>query len=1275
MRSFLQRLLKIAAYAAAGVVIALAIAVGLFRLFLPRLPEYQEEIKGWASSALGMEVEFSGMDARWGLSGPELEFYDAELVRPGTQARVVAAQEVRVGVALTRLLVDRQLLVDRVVVSGTSLEVRQLEDGRWWVQGSPAEDLISPRTREADALSEIVLVGEDIEIIFLQPGDERPRFFDVTSVVASADGNRLALDADINLPDDLGRQLEFSATQLLTVPPEERHWDVAIDAPDVDLAGWTKIQGIAGRELLAGDGDVDLSLAYANGRIRSAIAEIDLVDISVSEGDIFDLQGRFEFSANDTSWLIAAEEFRIATPQHEWPESRLRAEASTLESGEVVMLDVRASYLRLDDLGLFAPWLGQEQQQVLIDSDPSGVVVGLVATLSDVDTDSPGFDVEAQLDEVGVAALGERPGLRGFSGLVRANRLGGRLEIRSTDIKAELPRYFDEPIDISVAEGTVIWRRSDSRTTVLSDGIRISNELIDSESSVQLTIEGDGSSPVIDLASSWSINDVAAVRDFIPARIVKPKLYDWLQRAFVQGSIPAATTSLNGPLDKFPFDNGEGRFHIEAKLRNLILDYHPLWPQSLQSDMEVVLENTRLYSVRNQGRSAGNRVVDARIEIPDLRNPVLMIDAFSTGTLETIRSFTSQSPIADVFGGHLERMAVSGDASFNLNLIVPLLDTQAFDFTARLRSNNGTLAIDGFGPVVTDLIGEVTISRGDISSESIGATFLGEAVTLDLSMSDEAGFGVVAETEGVATAEAIVSELELPLEGLLSGRTPYKARLLFPGGDSDVPAPFTIRIESGLEGLAIELPEPVGKPADSTLEIRGDIRFVEDGVLESTGFAENQVAWQVLFNKTDDLWDLDRGAVTLGGDVLQSAETRGLHISGTTSTVRLDDWLALSRSREERGGAAERIRSIDLTVEDFFAVGQHLQGHHVRVDRSARDWLVQVDGEQVVGSVFVPYDFDSDRAMVIEMERLHMPGDEVSPPDDSEVDPTTLPPITLRANDLAIGDRYYGSIEADIVRTPGGLEATRIETRDETFEINATGRWEIDDTDPRGARTFAAGTFTSSDVEQTMARLNFQPGIVSNQMVVDFDVDFSGGPRDDYLDSLDGSVGVEFGAGQLEEVEPGAGRMFGLLSVTALPRRLSLDFRDVFNKGFGFDKIAGYFRISDGEAYTCDLSLEGPAADIGIVGRASLVNEDYDQSAVISANFGNTLPIMGAVVAGPQAAAALLIFSQIFKKPLQEVGQVYYSIGGSWDDPALDRSDAEGFAVVVESAGCLADTE
>ena len=1276
MKEILRRLFKFLAYTAAGIVIALAIAVGLFRLFLPRLPAYQGEIKDWASAAIGMEVEFSGMDARWGLSGPELEFYDAELVRPSTQARVIAATEVRVGVALTRLLFDRTLVVDRIVIRDTSIEVRQLDSGRWWVQGSIADDLLDARASGPQNLSEIELVAEDVEIIFLQPGDERPRFFDVSHAVASIDSSRIAFDADVRLPDDLGRQLSISAIQPLAPPPEQRHWDVSIEADDVDLAGWTQMQANEARRLRSGRGDFDLAVEYAGGRIRNVTTEVDLVDIALGDNEGFDISGRFAFNAAPDGWLVAAEEFQFTTALRDWPEASFRAEASTDKDGEVVMLGLRASYLNLEDTRLFAPWLTAEHQATLDDLRPSGVVRELIATIADIESESPRFDVAAELETVGVAAGDGRPGLRGFSGTLRANRLGGRLEIRSSDMIMELPEYLPEPVTIDFAEGTVIWRSSDQRTTVLSDSIRVRNDVFDSQSNIQLTVEANGASPVIDLASTWNITDISTVRNYIPQKILKPKLYDWFQQALVKGSIPRGATTIKGPLDKFPFENGEGSFLIDAAVRNLTFKYQQRWPAATQADMHVILDGTRLYSESNRSLNLGNEVIDAKFEIADLRDPVLTIDAFSTGTLETIRTFSQQSPIGDMLGGQLDRITVSGDASFSLDLRVPLKDAKAFEFTTRIRSNNGALAINQFPAQFSDIIGEVTISRDDISSEALGATFLGQPVTIELLRSEDPRFSVIANSRGSVTADALIEELGLPLDGLISGSTTYETRVLFPRGKQATPSPLTIQVESDLEGLVIGLPEPVGKEGEASLEVRGDIRFKPgEAVIESAGFAENDTAWQVGFVKTDDEWDLDRGVVTLGRDIMQPAETRGLHIRGTTSVVRLADWLSVSRSGDKQVGAADRIRSIDLTIEDLYAIGQHLKGHRVRVDRSARDWLVQIEGDDVAGSVFVPYDFGSERALVVEMERLRLPGDDESSGEPDSLDPRTLPPITLTASEFALGDRYLGAVDVQLDRIDEGLEAASIRARDDTFEIVGNARWVADELDPLGSRTYATATLTSTDVAQTMARLNFTPGIVSDSMNVLFDLSWSGGPRGDFLEVLDGEVKLRFGAGQLEEVDPGAGRVFGLMSIVALPRRLSLDFTDVFNKGFGFDKIAGTFRLDDGETYTCDLSLEGPAADIGIVGRASLVNRDYDQVAVVSANFGNTLPLVGAVVAGPQAAAAMLIFSQIFKKPLQEVGQVYYSIGGSWDDPAMERADSASFASHGELAGCIANSE
>ncbi len=1276
MKIVLGHVVKVTSYAAGGVVILLAVAVGLFRLLLPKLPEYQEEIKGWASDAIGMRVEFSGMDARWGLSGPEIKFYDAQLLRSDGNARVIAADEVGISIAFIRLLVDRTLAVDRIVVRDTSVEVRQRESGRWWIQGSPADELLTLQTGSTGESGSIEIIGENIELQFLRPGDERPTLFDISRIQLRRDEVRVAVDAVVRLPDELGRQVKLSATRLTLADDSKGTWDVVLETDDLNLYGVSEFVGHEKLRFRSGRGDVDLSLAFTNFAVQSATADIDFENVSIIDGDDVAVSGRVEYRNDAHGWLIAADQFRVRSAAGTWPASSLRLETSTDENGQIVMLDARAEFLNLADIARFSALLDDDRRVVLERLQPDGIIRNLIATVSDIDSDTLRYSVSANLDGVGVAAGDGRPGVRGFSAAVRANHSGGSLEIRSQDMVVDIARYLSEPVAIDDAYGTVVWLRRGNSMTILSDSIAVRNADFDSLSSVQITMD-EGRSPVIDLASNWSITDIGSAKRFIPAGLLTPKLHQWFQNALVSGEIPRGSMRLYGPLDKYPFDADEGRFLLEANVRNATLRYLDRWPAAELIDLDIVIDNTRLYSQRNHSLNQGIELVDAKVEIVDLRNPVLKIEAFSSGTLESLRDFAINSPIADIFGGQLDHTTVSGDASFSIELNVPLKDSRNFTFKTRILTSNGSVQFAGFAPAITELRGAVSIERDAISSESLVGQLLGQPVSIEL-LAAPAGmpqFRIMAKARGVATAAGLVDELGLPLDGMLDGETTYQADIYFPRTDLDSPSPLTIRIASDLDGLAVNVPEPFTKARDEAFLIAGDIKFPEGGQrIESSGSTSRDTAWQLAFTRTDDGWDFDRGALALGGVAITTPETRGLHIRGAIGDVRFEDWLNLSRRSQTPSGAADRIRSIDLTVANLRLLGQHLENHHVRVDRSALDWLVQFNGDDVVGSAFVPYDFTADRAIVLEMDRLVLPGDgEAADEPFAQIDPRSLPPLSLSAAEFAIGERHFGAVEAVFERTDEGLVSNSIIATDETFEIVGTGRWVADASDLTGHHSYFMATLKSTDVPRTMQRLNYDPGIVGDDMSMLLDLNWSGGPREDFLDSLNGEVQLRLGPGQLDEVEPGAGRVFGLMSIVALPRRLSLDFKDVFGKGFGFDKIEGTFRIVDGEAYTCNLSLEGPAADIGIVGRAGLVDRDYEQSAIVNANFGNTLPIIGAVAAGPQVAAALLIFSRIFKKPLREMSQVYYGISGSWDGPAIETSNAEVFAASGEMAGCITD--
>ena len=135
-----------------------------------------------------------------------------------------------------------------------------------------------------------------------------------------------------------------------------------------------------------------------------------------------------------------------------------------------------------------------------------------------------------------------------------------------------------------------------------------------------------------------------------------------------------------------------------------------------------------------------------------------------------------------------------------------------------------------------------------------------------------------------------------------------------------------------------------------------------------------------------------------------------------------------------------------------------------------------------------------------------------------------------------------------------------------------------------------------------------------------------------------------------------------------LPRRLALDFSDLTDKGFAFDTIRGSFDLKEGSAYTDDVLVKGPAAEIGLIGRVGLKNKDYDQTAVVTGNVGSSpLPLAG-FAAGPVIGGAILLFTQVFKQPLKGLVRGYYRITGSWDSPTVERIKSAGAAAATAEA-------
>jgi uncharacterized protein YhdP len=271
--------------------------------------------------------------------------------------------------------------------------------------------------------------------------------------------------------------------------------------------------------------------------------------------------------------------------------------------------------------------------------------------------------------------------------------------------------------------------------------------------------------------------------------------------------------------------------------------------------------------------------------------------------------------------------------------------------------------------------------------------------------------------------------------------------------------------------------------------------------------------------------------------------------------------------------------------------------------------------------------------------------------------------VAFHSADTVWDERQFGDVAASLQKLDDGIALTSLAVTGSNFAVKARGEWRGRD---QGTGRIQ-GSLTSTDVGGTLKQLGYAAVIEAKSGKMDFDLRWAGAPTADDLAAATGEVRVALDKGQVTGLKPGAGRVVGLASVAELPRRLALDFSDLTDKGFAFDTARGDIELHDGSAYTDDVLIKGPAAEIGLIGRVGLKAHDYDQTAVVTGNLGNSLPL-AALAGGPVVGAAVLVFTQVFKQPLKGLARGYYRITGSWDKPTVERiKGAEAAAATAEA--------
>ncbi len=1249
----LRHLRRHVLFALALLLVAVALLVGTLSQLLPVVEAHPEKVAAWLSERAGQPVAFDRLDTRWTRRGPLLQL-DGLRIGSGNGVRVGQAE---VLVALYSGLLPGAPLTE-LRLRGLTLTLQRGDDGRWSVRGLPSADSGGDPLDALRRLGELQVIGGQLQIDAASIGVQAtiPRI----DLRLRVDGKRLRLGAKGWIHTDAA-----PLTAVLDFQRDRGDGQAWLSAEPADLAAWSSLLKFAGVQLRQGKGELSGWVQLRDHRVVAVTAEGELEDVLLSGAPLQSateapstgfkhLQLRARWKSSDDGWRLDAPLLRITdsgTPQV--LDGLLLAggkhfalQGKQLDAGPLLRVAALSERLAPD----LRRWLYQSQPKLRF-ADVS--IVG--------DVGGP-LRAEGELLDASFNAVGKSPGLSGLSG-----RFEGDAQAVSLALQPHHLVRFDWPTGFGVLHelrlsGELIGWREGAGWQIGTPALRVQGRDYAADLRGSLWFQGDGTRPWMSLAAKIDDVPLTAAKGFWVRSSMSQAAVDWLDAALVDGTLRGGTGLAVGDLDDWPFNDHDGRFEAGGHIDGGSIRFHHDWPVMRQMDADITFIANG-FELQGKGELAGVKVDRIQAGIADFHESLLQVRAATVDDGSHLLSMLRQSPLQASYGETLDNLGVYGPAAVTFDLLEPLHHDGG---AGRLK---GTVDLRG---------AKLADKRWDLQFDNVrGKVEYGgngfDAPALQVRHQDREG--VLALRAGAPVrnaANAFEAELTAALDaGRLLDRAPELAWLKpYVHGTSDwtvgvtlpkvatgsrVAPPTLLTLSSDMQGTRLQLPAPLNKPAGDTLPTT-----VQAALPMGSGRVD------VAFGKLMALAARsDNGKtgvqVTMGSDrVDHEPPADGLVVNGRTPSLDALEWISLARGGDDpqdKDGLA--LKQVDVLADQLLLIGGRFPQTRLRLRPGADAVAVELDGPALAGNLQIP---QADGATVSgQLDRVHWQPAKAAAVESSDtpmapMNPGKIPPLALDIEDLEFGAVKLGQTRLRTQPLADGLRVQELQIRAPKQSIDVQGQW-------RGmgaqARTEATVNLQTEDLGELMQRLSYGGQVRGGQGQMQLQAGWNAAPMAFSVAGLEGELSMNLRNGQLLEVEPGAGRVLGLLSVAQLPRRLMLDFRDLFSKGLAFNHAEGAVRFAGGMASTDKIAIEAPAANITIRGQTDLRSQQFDQTIDVNPRSGNLLTVVGAVAGGPVGAAVGAAANAVLGKPLGEIGSKTYKVTGPWKDPKVEVIDRD----------------
>jgi uncharacterized protein (TIGR02099 family) len=851
------------------------------------------------------------------------------------------------------------------------------------------------------------------------------------------------------------------------------------------------------------------------------------------------------------------------------------------------------------------------------------------------------------------------------------------------------------------------WRLEIDQATLRNQDLRVD---------LKGTYDHRSQAPVLSMSGTIGGLNPQKVSAYLPTEVGQDAR-DWLKSALGPGRPVSGDFVLRGDPNRFPFQqSGDGEFRVRLKTEDQTLVFAPDWPAMQGVFAEVLFDRASMTVSSRQARLGQATLSDVTASIADLMAdaPVLQLKGhFQTG-LQAMVDTVNRSPVRDMLSGLTEGAKTKGEARLNLFLQIPLDDTDRTTVQGQLSFDRNQVLLSGGIPQITDLTGDLRFSEQGLTALLLKAQALGAPLTLTQQATTEAGLTRLraqGQLTGTGLSAWMAQSLGVTFKDVLKGQTDYSLVL---SAKSDE---IRLQVTSNLKGLAVDLPDPLAKKAEQTWPISlsllqkpersgrpsdpGTSRQRQDWRLESQNGRLSVFARQ--FIQAGQVQEA-RGLMKIGEAAAKGSaadelpKTTGLVVRLMAQSVSLDKWLSalenrmqwtqppqatpatgvVSASSGSLTSGPQSDQGLELTRVEIktplLTIGEHaMREVDVQAAPQSGAWSIDLRSQASAGRIIWQTDRRGRGKVIARLSRLWLdaPTDEKTRPEtEREIERSLTsiseakrwPAIDLVAEDFRRGRKQFGRLSLDAA--PDGnadrwrIHALEVSSPDAT--LKASGSWAAVPGGGAASKSTPSETRLSVNMsvqsaEGLLSRLGYGGLLRATPGEVKGELRWRGSPTDFRVQTMAGQIALDLKSGQFLKAEPGLSKLISVVNLQSLPKRISLDFRDIFSQGFAYERVRGDVAFGNGQAVTTNLRIVGVQASVFIDSQADLLAETQNTRVLVLPELNAGLASLGYALVNPAIGLGSFLAQYVLRDPLRKILAYEYQVTGSWADPQVQE--------------------